>query len=102
MWANCACGDGAFLKQTDARLTLFLRRAKRLKFDSNKGRVRVVEGDVLDLDALDAVMVGQDVVYANLSGSMEQQANNIVRAMNAHGVKRLIFIRRKRGQATFF
>ena len=37
-------------------------------------------------------MAGQDVVYANLSGQMEQQARNIVKAMDAHGVKRLIFI----------
>jgi uncharacterized protein YbjT (DUF2867 family) len=37
-------------------------------------------------------MVGQDVVYANLSGQMEQQAKNIVKAMNGAGVKRLIFI----------
>lgn len=37
-------------------------------------------------------MAGQDVVYANLSGQMEEQAKNIVKAMNADGVKRLIFI----------
>jgi uncharacterized protein YbjT (DUF2867 family) len=37
-------------------------------------------------------MQGQDVVYANLSGTMAQQADVIVRAMQATGVKRLIFI----------
>jgi nucleoside-diphosphate-sugar epimerase len=37
-------------------------------------------------------MAGQDVVYANLSGQMEQQVHNIVKAMDAHGIKRLIFI----------
>jgi uncharacterized protein YbjT (DUF2867 family) len=81
-----------FLKRTDARLTLYLRKAKRLKLTADKERVRVVEGDVLDLKALDAAMAGQDVVYANLSGQMEKQAKNIVQAMNAHGVRRLIFI----------
>ena len=81
-----------FLKQTDARLTLYLRKAKRLKLVSDQERVRVVEGDVLDLKTLDSAMTGQDVVYANLSGPMEEQARNIVKAMDAHGVKRLIFI----------
>ncbi len=79
-----------FLKTTDAHLTLFLRHAKRLK--SLGDRVRIVEGDVLDPKALDAVMNGQDVVYANLAGSLEQQARNIVAAMERAGVKRLIFI----------
>jgi uncharacterized protein YbjT (DUF2867 family) len=37
-------------------------------------------------------MAGQDVVYANLSGDLERQARNIVRAMDAAGVRRLIFI----------
>ncbi|WP_198157550.1 NAD(P)H-binding protein [Methylobacterium nodulans] len=37
-------------------------------------------------------MVGQDVVYANLAGPMERQAQTIVRAMAAAGVRRLIFI----------
>ena len=37
-------------------------------------------------------MKGQDVVYANLSGAMKQQAECIVAAMHATGLKRLIFI----------
>ena len=37
-------------------------------------RVRIVEGDVLDARTLDAAMVGQDVVYANLAGQLEKQA----------------------------
>ncbi len=83
---------GLFLKQTAAHLTLYLRKAKRLNVAADQGRVRVIEGDVLDLESLKAAMVGQDVVYANLSGKMEEQARNIVTAMNAQGVKRLIFI----------
>lgn len=83
---------GLFLEQTDARLTLYLRKAKRLNVAADQGRVRVIEGDVLDLESLKAAMAGQHVVYANLSGKMEEQARNIVAAMNAHGVKRLIFI----------
>jgi uncharacterized protein YbjT (DUF2867 family) len=81
-----------FLKETDAQLTLYLRNAKRLRNIGHEDRVRVVEGDVLDLKALEASMAGQDVVYANLAGPMEQQARCIVQAMEATGVKRLIFI----------
>lgn len=39
-----------------------------------------------------AAMADHDVVYANLAGQLEQQARNIVKAMTAAGVKRLIFI----------
>jgi uncharacterized protein YbjT (DUF2867 family) len=81
-----------FLKQTDAQLTLYLRNAGRLKNTGHAGRVRVVEGDVLDGKTLDAAMAGQDCVYANLSGRMEEQARNIIKAMHKAGVKRLIFI----------
>lgn len=61
-----------FLEQTDTQLTLYLRNAKRLKDISHQERVRVVEGDVLDGKTLDAAMAGQDCVYANLSGRMEE------------------------------
>ncbi|WP_283780669.1 NAD(P)H-binding protein [Peribacillus frigoritolerans] len=37
-------------------------------------------------------MNGQDVVYANLAGNLEQMATTVVEAMNATGVKRLIWI----------
>jgi len=81
-----------FLKQTEARLTLYLRNARRLKLSGYADRVRIVEGDVLDTKTLEATMVGQDVVYANLAGQLEQQARSIVTAMEAVGIKRLIFI----------
>jgi uncharacterized protein YbjT (DUF2867 family) len=80
------------LKRTDALLTLYLRNAKRLKLSGHADRVRVVEGDVLDTKALEAAMAGQDVVYANLAGQLEQQARCIVTAMKNAGLKRLIFI----------
>ncbi|RKH13379.1 NAD-dependent dehydratase [Corallococcus sp. CA053C] len=80
-----------FLQRTDARLTLYLRNARRLgKVDP--ARARVVEGDVLDAERLTEAMVGQEVVYANLAGSLEKQARNIVKAMDATGLKRLIWI----------
>lgn len=79
------------LAHTDAALTLYLRRASRLPNPDPK-RVRIVEGDVLDREALVAAMDGQHVVYANVAGAMAQQARVIVDAMRATGLKRLIFI----------
>jgi uncharacterized protein YbjT (DUF2867 family) len=79
------------LKETDAELTLYLRNSRRLRnIDTN--RVRVIEGDVMDLEKLKEAMIGQDVVYANLAGNLEQMAKTIVDAMDATGVKRLIWI----------
>jgi uncharacterized protein YbjT (DUF2867 family) len=80
-----------FLRDTDARLTLYLRRASRLR-NPDPDRATIVEGDVLDRPALEKAMKGQDVVYANLSGAMKQQAECIVEAMHGTGLKRLIFI----------
>jgi uncharacterized protein YbjT (DUF2867 family) len=79
------------LRDTEAKLTLYLRRASRLD-NPDPTRVTIVEGDVLDTPTLEAAMRGQDVVYANLAGAMNQQAERIVEAMHATGLKRLIFI----------
>lgn len=81
-----------FLKHSDAQLTLYLRNARRLKLSGHADRVRIVDGDVLDIKKLEAAMAGQDVVYANLAGDLEQQARCIVTAMEKTGIKRLIFI----------
>lgn len=80
-----------FLKETDAQLTLYLRNSRRLK-NIASNRVQVIEGDVLDIKTLTEVMTGQDVVYANLAGNLEQMAKTIVEAMNMTGMKRLIWI----------
>ena len=79
------------LDRTDAALTLYLRRAHRLA-NPDPQRVTIVEGDVLDAETLKATMQGQDVVYANLTGDMARHERVIVGAMQATGVKRLIFI----------
>ena len=81
----------AFLRTTGAKLTLYLRRASRLG-NPDPERVRIVEGDVLDVPTLEAAMRGQDVVYVNLAGAMKQQAERIVEAMHATGLRRLIFV----------
>ncbi len=78
------------LEHPDVTLTLYLRRARRLE-NPDASRVTIVEGDVLDQQALRLAVRGQDVVYANLTGPMAQQARAIIDAMQAEGVKRLIF-----------
>ena len=80
-----------FLAEPEVNLGLYLRRAKRLP-NPDPARVTIVEGDVLDQTALAAAMRGRDVVYANLTGAMAQQARSIVDAMHETGLKRLIFI----------
>ena len=55
-----------FLANSNAKLTLYLRRASRLKNPDPK-RVAVVEGDVLDLPVLISAMRDQDVVFASLA-----------------------------------
>jgi NAD(P)H-binding len=76
------------LEQSDAHLTLYLRRANRLQ-NTNPSRVTIVEGDVLDAAALRKAMQGHDVVYANLAGDMASQARSIIGAMHETGIKRL-------------
>jgi uncharacterized protein YbjT (DUF2867 family) len=80
-----------FLKNTNSQLTLYLRDARRLQ-NLESPRVRIIEGDVLDMVKLQVAMKNQDVVYANLEGEMDHFATNIIKAMDKSGVKRLIFI----------
>ncbi|GHD29797.1 NAD-dependent dehydratase [Nocardiopsis kunsanensis] len=78
------------LAQADVELTLLARNSGDL-VDVPSG-ARVVEGDVLDRERLDEAVRGQDLVYANLSGDLGEQAENIVAAMTAAGVQRLVFV----------
>lgn len=80
------------LSETDAHMKLFLRNASRLQVADSK-RQTVIEGDVTDAETLKSALSGVDVVYANLSGSnIESQAKTVVAAMDAAGVKRLVWI----------
>lgn len=88
------------LERTDAELTLYLRKASRLSSLEGDKRTRLVEGDVLDGATLDAVMTGQDVVYANLSGDMEKPARVIVSAMDTVHSKGPTFCQRWRLRLT--
>lgn len=78
-------------EEPDIQLTLFLRNSRRLNHLKSE-KISIVEGDVLDEKKLVTEIRGHDVVYANLEGEMDQMAENIVKAMEETGVKRLIFI----------
>ncbi|MBD8346967.1 NAD(P)H-binding protein [Dysgonomonas sp. HGC4] len=79
------------LDNKDLNLTLYLRNAKKL-VNKDLSKCRIVEGDVMDLEKLKEATKGQDIVYANLTGDLENMAKNIVKAMKETGGKHLIFI----------
>ncbi|WP_353948493.1 SDR family oxidoreductase [Sporolactobacillus sp. Y61] len=80
------------LAETEAQLTLFLRRPNRLT-PADARREKVIGGDATDQSALIEAMNGIDVVYANLAGqNIEEQARAVTAAMNKSGVRRLIWI----------
>ncbi len=73
------------------QMTLFLRNAAKL--GAAPANARVIQGDVLDAAALGAAVRGQDVVYANLTGeNLDEQADAVIAAMQAQGVRRLVFV----------
>lgn len=79
------------LDNNDARLTLYLRQSDRL-INQDVSRVKIIEGDVLNIRQLTAAMARQDIFYANLNGDMEKQAQIVVQVMKHVGVKRINFI----------
>jgi uncharacterized protein YbjT (DUF2867 family) len=80
------------LERTNATLSLYLRRARRLEALATNPRIRLIEGDATDAAALERAMRGQHIVYANLSGDMKRQAQTIVASMKKAAVRRLIFV----------
>lgn len=76
--------------RNDVALTLFARDARRIT--SVPEGATVVEGDASDPSALAEAIRGQDVVYANLGGDVDQQARAIIDVMDREGVRRLVFV----------
>lgn len=79
------------LKQTDANLTLASRHPLFLKL-TDKSREKSVKLNVTNDAQLKDALQGIDVVFASLSGSMDDYAKHLVKVMDEVGVKRLIFI----------
>ncbi|MDO5624933.1 MAG: SDR family oxidoreductase [Pseudomonadota bacterium] len=75
----------------DVEQTLLVRDPKKLT-SQEPANATVVVGDVMDKKLLASLMEGQDVVYANLAGDVDAQTERILAAMQAKGVKRLVFV----------
>lgn len=81
------------LKNTDIRMVLFLRHPNKLDQNKLTDREKVIKGDASNFDELNAALKDVDLVYANLAGSnIEEQAETVVKAMDANHIKRLIWI----------
>ncbi|KRL99428.1 SDR family oxidoreductase [Liquorilactobacillus satsumensis] len=82
------------LTQHDVRLTLFLRHPEKLTDSAlDKKRIKIITGDCTHYTELVAALADQDIVYANLAGKdIETQAETVVKAMRAQGLRRLIWI----------
>lgn len=78
------------VSRDDAELTLFQRDAGKLSRDVTVN-ARIIEGDVHNAAKLKEAMLGQNVVYANLAGDVDAQADAIINAMQGTGVRKLIF-----------
>ena len=82
----------ALLHNSDDHLLLFTRHPQHLTHVDDQ-RETVIQGDTLKTAELDAAVAKADVVYANLRNpEIKQQAENIVAAMDKHGVKQLVWI----------
>lgn len=77
-------------------VTALVREPAKLEVDH--ARLKVVQGDVLDPESLDKAVKGQDAVVSALGHKrffyptriLSQGTANILRAMKAHGVQRLV------------
>lgn len=78
-------------KYSNLELTLFARRPNSLSGAAAEGAT-VVKGDAMDVESLKKAMAGQDLVYVNLAGNLDRMSRNIIEAMKATGVKRIVAI----------
>lgn len=80
------------LKKTDVDMVLYLRHPNKLH-QVDESREEIIKGDASNFNELKAALAGVDLVYANLAGSnIEDQAKTVVKAMDANGIKRLIWV----------
>jgi len=90
-WMRNSCDIDILVKKEDLNLTLFLRNAHRLR-NTDVSKCHIIEGDVLNSRQLSEAIAGQDIVYVNLAGDLEQMAKNIVKTMDEKKVRKIIFI----------
>lgn len=83
--------ENRLLSETDTDMIWYLRHASRLTNPDSK-RVEIVEGDVNVTDKLSSTLKDADLVYANLGGVFELQAQAVKTAMELNRVKRLIWV----------
>jgi len=81
----------ALKKQADVQLSLFVRNKKRVELDSTDG-CNIIEGDAMNYNSVKNAVAGQDIVYVNLAGNLEEMTKNVITAMQETGVKRIIAI----------
>lgn len=77
-------------KYDNLSLTLFSRNASSLASDYTDAKI--IDGDVLDDKALREAMIGQNIVYVNLSGDLDRMIKNIISMMKDLGISRVIAI----------
>lgn len=80
------------LARDDVTLTLFLRRASRLKHLASK-RVALIEGDARNTADLQRGIQSQDIVVSTLGGmDLDLKTSRVIDAMQAAGAQRLVAI----------
>lgn len=77
------------LAQTPHSLVLYARNANARLKEKKSERVKIVDGDFRDRDALIGAMDGVDIVYINDMGD-DRSTRTIIEAMKKTGVKRVI------------
>lgn len=77
------------LAQTSNNLVLYARNASTRLKEKKSEKVKIVDGDFKDVNALAKAMEGIDVVYLNDMGD-DESTKTIVEAMKKAGVSRLI------------
>lgn len=77
------------LCKEEDNITAYVRNVKKEVESKN---VNIIQGNVLDENALTESMKGQDVVIAVLSGDLLTYAKNIVSALKKNDVKRMIWV----------
>jgi len=75
----------------NVELTLFVRNPNRLSKSAAAG-CKVIEGDAMKYNDVKNAIAGQDIVYVNLAGDLENMITHIVKAMQETGVQRIIAI----------